>query len=119
MTPPPLSTPSPWQTRLLVAAGVGAAISILLGVYGQVHDPARQQTVTSFFGTTLAFKAWMATVVIIFTLVQLLTALRMWGKISWPATMPPWFGQIHRLSGTLALSHHAPRRVSLPVGDWL
>jgi Family of unknown function (DUF6529) len=100
--PPPLSAPGPWQTRLLVAAVAGAAISILLGVYGRVHDPAGQQTVTAFFGTTLAFKAWMATVVITFAVIQLLTALRMWGKISWPSSTPPWFGQVHRLSGTLA-----------------
>ncbi|MGH8925984.1 MAG: DUF6529 family protein [Acidimicrobiia bacterium] len=100
--PPSISTPSPWQTRLLVVAAIGAAISILLGVYGQVHDPAGQQTVTVFFGSTLAFKAWMATIVILFVIAQLLTALRMWGKISWPRTTPPWFSQVHRLSGTLA-----------------
>lgn len=98
----PISTPGPWQTRLLVSAGLGAALSILLGVYGQLHDPAGQQTVTAFFGSTLAFKAWMATLVIFFTLVQLTTALRMWGRLSWPRSTPAWFGQLHRLSGTLA-----------------
>jgi hypothetical protein len=102
VTGPAISTPSPWQTRLLIAALAGAAVSVLLGVYGQIHDPAGQQTVTAFFGTTLSFKAWMATIVIAFALVQLLTALRMWGKIAWPREIRPWFGQIHRLSGTLA-----------------
>ncbi len=50
----------------------------------------------------LAFKSWMASVVLFFALVQLITALRLWGRISWPETLPAWFGQIHRLSGTLA-----------------
>lgn len=95
--------PHPWQGRLLAAAAVGAGVSVLLGVYGRFHDPAGQQTISGFFGSTLAFKAWMASLVLFFALVQLITALRIWGRISWPKTVPPWFGQIHRLSGTLAL----------------
>ena len=97
-----VGTPSRWQDRLLVAAAAGAAISIFLGAYGRLHDPAGQQTISWFFGSTLAFKSWMASVVLFFALVQLLTALRLWGRISWPETLPAWFGQIHRLSGTLA-----------------
>lgn len=91
-----------WQGRLLAAAATGAGISILLGAYGRIHDPAGQQTISGFFGTTLAFKAWMASLVLFLALVQLITALRIWGRISWPRTIPPWFGQVHRFSGTLA-----------------
>lgn len=43
---------------------MGAGISILLGVYGRVHDPAGQQTISGFFGSTLAFKSWMASLVL-------------------------------------------------------
>lgn len=110
MTSPsvPVSPSRPWQTRLLIVTLLGAAVSVALGVYGRFHDPAGQQTVTVFFGSTLAFKAWMATVVVTLALVQLLTALRIWGKISWPKTMPSWFGQVHRLSGTLAFLTSLP-----------
>ena len=95
-------TRSRWQSRLLIAAVAGAGVSILLGAYGRIHDPAGQQTISGFFGTTLAFKAWMASLVLFFALVQLITALRIWGRIPWPRTLPAWFGQVHRLSGTLA-----------------
>lgn len=86
----------------MVVTGLGAAVSVLLGVYGRFHDPAGQQTVSGFFGSTLAFKAWMATLVLVLALVQVITALRIWGKIPWPNRIPSWFGQVHRLSGTLA-----------------
>lgn len=103
--PPPVSA---WQSGLVIAGLAGAALAVGLGVYGRVHDPAGQQTVTAFFGSTLSFKAWMATVVLVFALVQLFTALRMWGKVSYPRRMPRWFGQLHRLSGTLAFLASLP-----------
>ncbi|MGQ0849312.1 MAG: DUF6529 family protein [Actinomycetota bacterium] len=96
------------STRLLVFALLGAALAVALGAYGRYHDPAGQQTITVFFGSTLSFKAWMATLVLTFGIVQLLTALRMWGKIPWPAKLPTWYPQVHRLSGTLAFLTSLP-----------
>lgn len=105
VTPPQSSA---WQPRLIVAGLLGAAVSVALGVYGQIHDPAGQQTITAWFGSTLSFKAWMASVVLFFALIQLITALRMWGKITWPQHLPAWFRQVHRLSGTLAFMASLP-----------
>jgi hypothetical protein len=85
----------------------GAAVAVLVGVYAQVHDPTGEATITMFFTSTLHFKAWAATVVLLFALFQLFSALWMYGRLGW--SVPSWLGSAHRLSGTLALL------VSLPV----
>jgi hypothetical protein len=95
--------------RLGAAFGIGAAISIALGVYGRVHDPTGHALFTLFFTNTLSMKAWLATVAAVLGIVQVLTALRLYGRVRWPASPPAWLGDAHRLSGTLAFT------VSLPV----
>src|SRR5688572_20160796 len=40
------------------AVGVGAAVAVLAGVYGQVHEASREPTVEWFFTSTLHLKAW-------------------------------------------------------------
>jgi hypothetical protein len=97
----------PW--RLVVAALVGAAVAVFFGVYGQVHDPTGQQTIKLGFDNTLDAKAALTTVAVLFALVQLYTALRIYGKGSLPPReLPPWFGAAHRLSGTLAFVASLP-----------
>lgn len=93
-----------WKALLL-----GGAVAVAAGVYGSVHDPAGQQTISLFFSNTLSFKAWTTTLILLFALFQLYSALRMWGKVSFPSQLPSWFGDAHRLSGTLAFA------LSLPV----
>ena len=34
--------------------------------------------------------------------VQVLLALRIYGKVDWPKKAPPWLGDAHRLTGTVA-----------------
>jgi hypothetical protein len=88
---------------------LGGAMAVAVGVYGSVHDPAGQQTISLFFSNTLSFKAWMTTVILLLAFGQLYSALRMWGKVPWPRIMPSWWGDMHRFSGTLAFA------LSLPV----
>jgi len=96
--------------RLLWSALIlGGTVPVAVGVYGSVHDPTGQQTISLFFSNTLSFKAWATTVVLALALFQFWSALRMWGKVSWPREMPSWWGDGHRLSGTLAFA------LSLPV----
>lgn len=75
---------------------------MLLGVYGRVHDPAREQTISLFFSGTLNLKAWVTTLILVLALFQVASALRIYGKVKVPATAPAWLGDAHRLSGTLA-----------------
>lgn len=86
-----------------IAAGAfltGAAVSVLLGVYGQVHDPTGETALTAFFSGQLQFKVWAATLAALFAVAQLMSALRLYGRFRTPA--PAWLGDVHRLTGTLA-----------------
>jgi hypothetical protein len=99
--------PSNAAPRLLAVAALGAAIAIALGVYGNVHDPSKELVFTMFFSTTIAMKVWLASLALVFAIVQVLTALWVYGKIS--TEVPPWAGTVHRISGRLAFI------ISLPV----
>ena len=95
--------------KLVVPALIGAAVAVALGVYGNAHDPTGRALFTLFFSGTINMKAWLATVVLLLGTFQLLSAARLYGKIRVPARVPPWLGQAHRLSGTLAFL------ISLPI----
>jgi hypothetical protein len=95
--------------RLWTALVAGGIVAAAAGVYGSVHDPSGQQTISLFFSNTLSFKAWATTVILLLAMLQLWSALRMWGRVSWPKELPSWWGDGHRLSGTLAFA------LSLPV----
>lgn len=96
-------------TPLLLALLAGAAVSVGLGVYGRVHDPTGEAIFTLFFTGTINLKTWFTTLALVLVAFQLYSALRLWGKVTVPAALPSWFGDAHRLSGTLAFL------VSLPV----
>jgi hypothetical protein len=84
----------------LVAFGAGAATAVLLGTYGRVHDPTGETALTAWFSGQIQFKVWMATLALLFAIAQVISALRMYGTFRSPA--PPWLGDVHRLTGTLA-----------------
>lgn len=87
--------------KVLIAFALGAAVSVFLGVYGRTHDPTGDTVAELFFKNQITMKAWLATAAVVFVFVQVLSALRLYGKIgSGPA--PSWLGEVHRLSGTLA-----------------
>lgn len=88
---------------------VGAAVSVALGVYAGVHDPSDEVPFDLFFSGPLEFKVWLTALAFVLALVQLYTALRLYGRASWPGELPEWFGDLHRLSGTLAFM------VTIPV----
>jgi len=103
-----VTAPSVDSRRVAVPALAGAAVAVALGVYAQAHDPSGETPYKLFFTTTLNFKVWFATLAVLLAGVQLLTALRMYGKLG-SGPQPSWLGDLHRLSGTLAFL------VSLPV----
>jgi hypothetical protein len=96
------------QVTLLAAALAGAVVAVALGVYGRRHDPAGQSLFTLGFSGTINMKVWLATIVLVLVIVQVLLALWLFGKIG-RGTTPPWVGSTHRLVGTLAFL------VSLPI----
>jgi Family of unknown function (DUF6529) len=94
--------------RLLLAGSVGALVALSLGIYGNVHDPASDLSITLGFKDTITMKVWLASLAVLFALVQVGSALWMFGKLPLGAG-PAWLGSLHRISGRAAFL------LSLPV----
>jgi hypothetical protein len=102
---PPRRSAGPLTAAFLL----GAAVAIGLGVYGRLHDPTFTPLFTLGFSGMLQMKAWLSTAVVVFAVVQLLSALWMWGRLPGAGDAPGWITPLHRWSGTIAFV------VSLPV----
>ena len=89
------------RSRLVVAIALGAAIALSLGVYGNVHDPTGRSLVTLFFTQTIHLKVWFATGAMTLAVVQVLTGMRMFGRLG-SGRGPRWVPRAHRLSGVAA-----------------
>jgi hypothetical protein len=92
---------------LLVPLVAGAVVSVVLGVYGSLHTPTGVAVNIAGFSSPQSVKAWLATVVVLLAVVQLLSALAMYGKLG--RSTPAWVSPVHRWSGRLAFL------VSIPV----
>jgi hypothetical protein len=91
---------------LLVLAG--AAVAVALGVYSGVHQPAGRPFATLGFSGMLQMKAWLTTGAAALLLVQLITALWMWGRLPGAGRAPAWAGGLHRVSGAGAFTLTVP-----------
>jgi hypothetical protein len=91
------------SVALIPFALAGAAVSLGLGVYAREHSPAGRGIFTLGFPAVINMKAWLTTLAFVLVLFQLMSALRMYGELPWPATMPRWLPQAHRWSGTVAV----------------
>jgi uncharacterized protein DUF6529 len=101
--PAPTST----VTKLLVPVVIGALVAVLLGVYGRVHDPTGVGVLIAGFSGAQAAKAWMATGVAVLALVQLGSALVMYGRVP-GVVAPSGIGGLHRWSGRAAFLLSVP-----------
>ncbi len=107
----PTATPQspPKSTEMLLIFGIGAALAVLLGVWGANHDPSgREIFKLGFSGTDVtsamvSMKVWLGTLAFLAALFQVASALWMWGKLPGvKAKAPKWIGAAHRWSGTVA-----------------
>jgi len=81
----------------------GAMVALTIGVYAGVHEPAGRPLVTLGFSGMLPMKAWLTTGASVLLIVQLTTAMWMWGRLPGvTSAAPPWAGTLHRWSGTTA-----------------
>lgn len=94
---------------LLGAAAAGGAVSLSLAVYTRLHEPTGRPITTFGFPDTITMKAWLGTVAGGLVVVQVLSALAMWGRLPGVPRPPGWVAPLHRWSGTAAFV------VSLPV----
>jgi hypothetical protein len=99
------------RSRVGVAAVLllGAAVALCIGVYARAHHPALRPLFLVGFSGVLQMKTWLATAVLVLVLVQLISALWMWGRLPGVHSTPRWVSWLHRWSGTIAFI------VSLPV----
>jgi Family of unknown function (DUF6529) len=93
--------------RLLLAGLVGALVAVSLGIYGNVHDPANDLAITLGFKDTITMKVWLASASALLAIVQILSALWIFGRLPLGAA-PDWIGGLHRISGRLAFLFSLP-----------
>ena len=86
---------------LVVPALVGCLVALTLGIYGRVHSPTGVAVDIAGFSSPGTVKAWLASAAVVFALVQVGSALVMYGKVPWIAA-PSWIGGLHRWSGRIA-----------------
>lgn len=97
------------RTALIALLLVGASVAVSLGVYARVHTPAGRPVFTLGFSGMLQMKTWLTTAAASLLVVQLVTALWMWGRLPGAASAPPWAAVLHRWSGAVAFV------ITLPV----
>jgi hypothetical protein len=108
------------MTIPLTAFTVGAVIALLVGVFGRLHDPTLAGTTTLGYPTVLAMKTVVSTVIGVLVVVQVTTALWIYGKLGIRA--PSWLGRAHRATGATALvlslfvAYHCLWSLGLEVG---
>jgi hypothetical protein len=103
---PPVPSSSPAQTgsgrnaaKLIVPVLIGGAVALSLGVYGRVHEPTRYAFNLPGFSGAIYVKVWLASLAVVLALVQLVSALAMYGKLPGVSNAPNWVGRLHRWSG--------------------
>jgi len=97
-TPP--APASSGAAKLLIPFGIGAAVALTLGVYGKVHEPTGIAVNIAGFSGPLTVKVWLASGAFVLAIVQLVSALAIFGKLGMSAR--PWVNALHRWSGRAA-----------------
>jgi hypothetical protein len=105
LSPPPdlaPATPASAGTvaKVIVPVAIGAAVAVVLGTYGKQHTPTGIAVNVAGFSGPLTVKVWLATAGVTLAVVQLLTALAMYGRL--PGVKGGWLGPVHRWSGRIA-----------------
>jgi hypothetical protein len=103
---PEPALPAPSQAssgvaKLVVPSLLGGLVALTLGIYGRLHHPTGIAVSIAGFSSLGYVKTWLATVATVFAIIQVLSALVMYGKIP-HVSAPPWTGTAHRWSGRIA-----------------
>ena len=106
IAPPATPASRPVDRALLGVLLAGSAVSVVLGVFGRVHSPTGVAVDIAGFSGPLEVKVWLASLAAGLAVVQLVSALAMYGKL--PVRAPRWTGPLHRWSGRLAFLATVP-----------
>ena len=96
------------QWGLAVVGALGLVVAAVLAAYARASPGDGQVPYTLGFSGMLPMKAWLTTAAFAFAIVQVLSALSMWGRLG--GRSPSWVAPLHRWSGTIAFV------LTLPVG---
>jgi hypothetical protein len=95
-------------SKVVIPLSVGAAVAVVLGLYGRLHDPTGVAVNVAGFSSPQSVKAWLASLALVLALVQLVSAMALFGHFR-PLAGRRWIGPLHRWSGRAAVA------VTLPV----
>jgi Family of unknown function (DUF6529) len=87
--------------KLAVPSLIGGLVALTLGIYGRLHHPTGVAINIAGFSSPGSVKSWLATGATVFAIVQVISALVMYGKIP-RIPAPSWIGRLHRWSGRIA-----------------
>jgi hypothetical protein len=90
------------QWGLAVLGAVGLAVAAALAAYAQAHPGDGAALTTLGFSSLLQMKAWLTTAAAALVVVQVLSALAMWGRLPGVKDAPSWVPGLHRWTGTVA-----------------
>jgi hypothetical protein len=91
---------------LIVPVLVGCLVAAAVGVYARLHEGTGVAINVAGFSSPLTVKVWLTTLAGLLALVQLFTALVMYGKV--PVRGGSWVDPVHRWSGRLAFLASIP-----------
>ncbi len=97
---PPVAQSPRWG--LAAVTGLGIVVAAVLAGYSRVH-PGNGAAISTFgFSALLAMKAWFTTAAMFFVVIQIGSALAMWGRLPGVAGSPAGASPVHRWSGVVA-----------------
>src|SRR5260370_15069164 len=97
--------------KLVVPSVIAALVALTLVIYGRLHHPTGIAVNIAGFSSPGYVKSWLATAATFFALIQVGSALVMYGKVPRVAA-PSWIGGLHRWSGRLAVLLALPVAIS-------
>ena len=98
----PTMTRRPAQWGLAWAGLLGLLVAAALAAYARVHPGDGAKLFTLGFSGLLAMKAWLTSAATVLVLVQIISALAMWGKLPGARADSPVWAPLHRWTGTVA-----------------
>jgi hypothetical protein len=101
--------------KLIVPSLIGGLVALTLGVYGRLHHPTGVVVNIAGFTSAGYVKSWLATVATLFAIVQVGSALVMYGKVP-RVRAPSWIGTLHQWSGRIAFLSAVPVAVDCLYG---
>jgi hypothetical protein len=97
-----------WRWALAAATAAGVAVTAALGAYADAHPRDGAALLTLWFSSMIEMKSWLATGAVALLVVQLGSALAMYGRLPRVRRAPGWVSMLHRWSGVGAFGLTLP-----------